>query len=258
MKIRELYKALDARIPRSLSCEWDNDGLMCCPNGDNEAKKVLIALDVTGEVVEYAMNGGYDVIISHHPFIYKGLKAVDDEGYVSAKLITLIESGISVMSFHTRLDAVEGGVNDKLCSLFGLCDIEPLYEESIPLGRVGSLPQSMSAQDFARLVKDTLGAPFALLADSGVEVSRVAFVGGNGSSFISAARKCGADTYVSGRLDYHSMTDAPDFKSAPLNLIEVGHFYSEHPVCSVLADMVHSIAPELACDIYFSNVIKAI
>lgn len=258
MKIRELYRELDARIPRSLSCEWDNDGLMCCPNGDNAVNKVLVALDVTGDVVEYAKREGYDVIISHHPFIYKGLKAVDDEGYISAKLISLIESGISVMSFHTRLDAVEGGVNDKLCSLFGLSDVEPLYEDGIPLGRIGTLPQSISAEDFAKQVKNTLNAPFALLSDSGLKASRVALVGGNGGSFISLARKSGADTFVSGRLDYHSMTDAPDFKSAPMNLIEVGHFYTEHPVCEVLKDMVHNIAPDVVCDIYFSNVIKAI
>ena len=258
MKIRELYNALEIRIPRSLSCEWDNDGLMCCPDGNKSVGKVLIALDVTGAVVEYAKSEGYDVIISHHPFIYKGLKSVDDEGYVSAKLISLIETGISVMSFHTRLDAVEGGVNDRLCSLLGLFNVEPLYEDGIPLGRVGSLPSSMNSEDLALKVKNILGAPFALLSDSGALASRVALVGGNGSSFISAARKCGADTYISGRLDYHSMTDAPDFKSAPLNLIEVGHFYSEHPVCEVLKDMVHNIAPELTCDIYFSNVIKAI
>ena len=258
MKIRELYNALEARIPRALSCEWDNDGLMCCPDGDKSVSRVLVALDVTGAVVEYAKNEGYDVIISHHPFIYKGLKSVDDEGYVSSKLISLIESGISVMSFHTRLDAVEGGVNDKLCALLELSDVEPLYEDEIPLGRIGTLPQSMGAEEFARKVKNILGAPFALLSDCGVNASRVAIVGGNGSSFISAARKCGADTYLSGRLDYHSMTDAPDFKSAPLNLIEVGHFYSEHPVCEVLKSMVLNIAPGLTCDIYFSNIIKAI
>ena len=258
MKTRELYNELDARIPRSLSCEWDNDGLMCCPNSNNEVKKVLIALDVTGEVVEYAKNGGYNVIISHHPFIFKGLKSVDDEGYISAKLITLIESGISVMSFHTRLDAVEGGVNDKLCALFGLCDVEVVMCDGSPVGRIGSLPQSMSAEDFAKQVKSTLGSPFVLLSDTGVAASRVALVGGGGGSFITAARDKGADTFVSGDIGYHALTDAPDFKSAPLNLIEVGHFYSEHPVCSVLADMVHSIAPELACDIYFSNVVKAI
>ena len=92
MKVREIYNALDSYIPRSLSCEWDNDGLLCCPNGDREVSKILIALDVTGAVVEYAKKEGYDFILSHHPIVYKGLKSVDDEGYVSAKLISLIET----------------------------------------------------------------------------------------------------------------------------------------------------------------------
>ncbi|MBO7303360.1 MAG: Nif3-like dinuclear metal center hexameric protein [Clostridia bacterium] len=258
MKVRELYNALDAYIPRSLSCEWDNDGLLCCPNGEREVSKILIALDVTGAVVEYAKKEGYDFILSHHPIVYKGLKSVDDEGYVSAKLISLIESGIAVASFHTRLDALEGGVNDKLCELFGILDSEPIYEDKIPLGRVGNLANAMSAEDFAKKVKSTLGAPFVLLSDRNVLVSRVAVVGGNGGDLISAARAMGADTFVSGRLDYHTMTDAPDYKTMPINLIEAGHFYTEHPVCEVLLNIVKEIAPNVKCDIYFSNVIKAI
>ena len=258
MTVRELYNELDARIPRSLSCEWDNDGLMCCPDGNKTVRRVLIALDATGAVVEYAKNGGYDVIISHHPFIFNGLKSVDDEGYISAKLMTLIKSDIAVMSFHTRLDAVEGGVNDKLCSLFGLGDVEIIMTDGSPIGRIGTLRSDMRVEDFARQVKETLGSPFVLLSDAGVPTRRVAFVGGGGGSFIGEARDKGADTFVSGDIGYHALTDAPDFKSAPLNLIEVGHFYSEHPVCSVIADMVHSIAPEIGCDIYFSNAIRAI
>ena len=258
MKVRELYSALERRIPRALSCEWDNDGLMCCPNGERDASKILIALDVTGEVVDYAKKEGYDVIISHHPFIYKGLKAVDDEGYVSSKLISLIESGISVMSFHTRLDAAEGGVNDRLAALLGIVDAQPIFEEGIPLGRIGFLSAPMSAEAFAAKVKQTLGAPFVLLSDADISVSRVAVVGGNGGDLISAARAEGADTFVSGRLDYHTMTDAPDYKTARINLIEAGHFYTEHPVCEALKDMVGEILPEARCDIYFSNVIKAV
>lgn len=258
MKVKELYNELDARMPRSLSFSWDNDGLMCCPDGNKAVKKVLIALDVTGAVVEYAKKEGYDVIISHHPFIFNGLKSIDDEGYITSKVISVIKSDIAVMSFHTRLDAAEGGVNDKLAELFELCDVEPIYEEGIPLGRVGNIAQSMSADDFASKVKEILGVPFVNLADAGVKVSRVAVVGGGGGSFITAARECGADTFVSGDIGYHALTDAPDFKYAPLNLIEVGHFYSEHPVCEVLKSMIADIAPEVICDIYYSNIIKAI
>ena len=258
MRVRELYNELDARMPRSLSCEWDNDGLMCCPDSDKVVKKALIALDVTGAVVDYAKKEGYDVIISHHPFIFNGLKSIDDTGYVTSKVLKVIESKIAVMSFHTRLDAVNGGVNDKLCELFGLYDIEVIMTDGSPIGRIGTLTEKMSAEDFAKKVKEILGAPFVNLAEAGVETSRVALVGGGGGSFISAARDAGADTYVSGDIGYHALTDAPDFKNAPLNLIEVGHFYSEHPVCEVLKNMIGEIAPDVACDVYYSNVIKAI
>jgi putative NIF3 family GTP cyclohydrolase 1 type 2 len=127
-----------------------------------------------------------------------------------------------------------------------------------PIGRIGDLPCAMDIEDFAKRVKEILGAPFVNLARAGDVASRVAFVGGGGGSFITNARDAVADTFVSGDIGYHALTDAPDFKCAPLNLIEVGHFYSEHPVCEVLKSMVLSIAPDVTCDIYFSNVIKAI
>ena len=258
MKVRELYDRLEARIPKSLSCVWDNDGLMCCPGSDAEVSKVLVALDVTGEVVEYAKKNGYDVILSHHPLIYKGLKSFDDSGYVSSKLISLAMAGISVMSFHTRLDAVEGGVNDKLAHLLGLSDTEPVYEEGIPLGRVGNVDMDMSAEEFAKKVKEVLGSPFVLLADANIKVRRVVVVGGNGGDLISEAKRMGADTFVSGRLDYHSMTDAPDQKIQKINLIEAGHFFTEDPVCSALRDFTLEIDSNIECDIYCSNTIKAI
>ena len=98
MKIRELYDSLEALIPRDLSCEWDNDGLMCCPDGEREVKRVLVALDVTDKVCDEAIRGGYDVIVSHHPFIFKGLKSINGDDHISAKAIKLISSGIAVMN----------------------------------------------------------------------------------------------------------------------------------------------------------------
>ena len=258
MKVCELYAFLEGKIPKSLSCEWDNDGLMCCPNREKEVKRVLVALDVTSATVEYAVENGYDVIVSHHPFIYKGLKSVDDLGYVSSKLISLIESGISVMSFHTRLDAVSGGVNDHLCELLEIRDAEPLYEEGIPLGRVGTLESALSARELALKVKSVLGSPFVLLSGSKENISRVAVVGGSGKDMIEAARAAGADALISGRLDYHPMTDAFDFNERNITLIEAGHFYTENPVCEVLRRFVADADLSVECDVYCSNVIKAI
>ena len=257
MNVRELYRALEYRIPRSLSCEWDNDGLMCCPDSSREVRRVLIALDATADTVDHAIKGEYDVIISHHPFVFKGLKSLDDEGGVSAKAISLIQNGISVMSFHTRLDAVEGGVNDKLCELLGLTNVSPMLEGDIPLGRIGELGESVDSQKLAQKVKNVLGSPFVLLSDAGIPARRVAVLGGGGKDFVGVASAYGADTFVSGRLDYHPMTDTQD-AAHPINLIEAGHFYTEYPVCQVLADMISKIDENITCDIFNSNVIKAI
>lgn len=255
MTVRELYAQLNEKIPPSLSCEWDNDGLMCCPDGDREVRRVLIALDVTERVVREAIEGGYDVILSHHPFIFKGLKAVDEEHYIGAKTIDLIREGISVMSFHTRLDAVRGGVNDCLASLLGLEHVRPLVSADGELGRVGEIPAETDLGDFAETVRDILGAPFVLTADAGRRVRTVAVLGGEGSDEIEAARAAGADTFVSGRLGYHRMTDAPE---QGINLIEAGHYYTENPVCDRLADLLLEIDGSLVCDVTESGCILAV
>ncbi len=258
MTVRELYEKLNERIPRTLSCEWDNDGLMCCPDGGREVRRVIVSLDATAEVCDMAIEGGYDVILTHHPFIFKGLRALEDSNAIAAKSIKLVLAGISVMSFHTRLDAVSGGVNDTLAELLGLKRIESFEGEGLPIGRVGELELPMSPDGFAKKVKDTLGCPFVLLSDAGREVKRVAVVGGEGKDFISVVRDIGADTYLSGRLDYHSMTDAPDIIGTPINLIEAGHFYTEFPICRTLCEIVAHISPEIECDIVNHNRIKAI
>ncbi len=253
MTVRELYSYLDERIPRSLSCEWDNDGLMCCPDADREVRRVLVALDVTEAVVDAAVEGGYDAVISHHPFIFKGLRAINGEDHISAKALKLIRAGISVMSFHTRLDAVKGGVNDLLCELLSIRNPQSLGEEGI--GRIGELESEESLSDFALRVKKTLNAPVVLYADACRAVKRVAVLGGEGSDDISMARLVGADTYVSGRLGYHNMTDAPEMG---MNLIEAGHFYTEDPVCLVLCELVTLADKNVKCDRFFSGNIHAV
>ena len=246
MTVRELYAALDKMIPASLSCEWDNDGLMCCPDSSREATRVLVALDPTIETVKCAIEGKYDAIITHHPLIFKGIKAIDDANMQTLKLMCLLEANIAVMSFHTRLDALEGGVNDSFASLLGLSAVEPLEHEGEKIGRIGMLPSPVNPEDFARKVKEVLGAPYVLLGNAGRPVLRVALLGGSGEDEVSSAIAAGADTYVSGTLKYHSLTDA---RELGINLCEAGHFYTENHVCEVLAEMVRSIDDSITCDI---------
>ncbi len=258
MTVRELYRYLDAKIPRTLSYEWDNDGLMCCPDGEREVRRVLVALDVTGEVVDIAVKGEYDAVISHHPFIFKGLKSLDDVSPISAKAMRLIESRIAVMSFHTRLDCVHGGVNDRLCKLLGIYNTEEVRVDGLPLGRIGELPTAETLESFAEDIKDALEAPALLVSSAGVDVKRVCVVGGSGGDALSEARRLGADTFVSGRVGYHEMTDGGDFIEGRINIIEAGHFYTENPVCEVLLDMVCEADGSIECDIVNSNSIKLI
>ena len=245
MKINELYKHFNNLFPKSLSCEWDNDGLMCCPDASREVQRALVCLDVTEQVVNEAISGGYDVIVSHHPFIFKGLKSLDEEKAVSRKAMKLIKADIAVMSFHTRLDAVEGGVNDTLASILGIRNAVPFGEG---IGRIGELDAPVSLLDFSKTVKATLRAPAVSVADAGRMVQRVAVLGGSGDDEIGAAIAAGADTYLSGELGYHPMTDAPDMN---INLIEAGHFYTEQPVCSVLAKNLSELG--IKADIFNSN-----
>ena len=253
MKIIELYNILNEKIPPSLSCPWDNDGLMCCPNGQREVGRVLITLDVTQKAIEHATEGGYDLIISHHPFIFKGLKAINGTDHISDGAMKLIKQDISVFSFHTRLDATEGGVNDTLAGLLGLRQVTPFGDEGI--GRIGELCHTMPLYELCDKLKEICGAPFVLAADGGVQCRRVAILGGEGGDDIAKAAEAGADTYISGRLGYHNMTDA---QGRGMNLIEGGHFYTEFPVCFTLEKMLKEIDPAINTEIYYSNRIMAI
>ena len=239
MTVYELYAQLCELIPPSLSCDWDNDGDMCIPDPTREVRRVLIALDITEEVVKTAIDGNYDLVLSHHPLLFHGLKHLVAGEMTAHKCIELCCAGISAFSFHTRLDAVEGGVNDVLAALLDLEDAVPFGEDGI--GRIGTLKQDMTAEDFARLVVERLDAPAVTLSDAGKTVHRVAVLGGGGGDFMRGALAEGADTYVTGDAGFHHIVDAPQLG---INLIVAGHHHTEHPVCARLADMIRPLVPE--------------
>ena len=253
MNVKEIYKKLSDKIPETLSEPWDNDGLMCSPDTGAEVFRVLVALDVTEDIVDYAISSHFDLIVSHHPLIFKPIKAINDDNHVARKIIKLLEGGVSVFSFHTRADKVVGGVNDSLCDLLGMYNTAPFGEGM--LGRIGDLDDSLDLEDFAYRVKTVLGADSLRISDAYNPVSRVAIVGGDGKDFVAAAAASGADAYISGRIGYNVMTDAPE---NGMGLIEAGHFYTEHPVCEVLRDVVQAYLPEAEVRVYTSNVMQAL
>ncbi|MBO5316728.1 MAG: Nif3-like dinuclear metal center hexameric protein [Clostridia bacterium] len=251
MTLKELYDYLEEKMPPSLREEWDNDGMMCCPDTKAEVKRVLVSLDVTEEIVDYAIDRGFDLIISHHPLIFKPVSSVTDSGNVSRKIIKLIESGVSVFSFHSRADKVVGGVNDILCDLLGIFNAESFGEGG--LGRVGEIDEEIALEDFVYRVKQTLGSDMVRYSDGLNPVRRVALVGGDGKDFVKSAIDAGADTYLSGRISYNMMVEAAEMG---INLVEAGHYFTEQPVTDFFQELLIDFDPEMYVEIAVSNCIK--
>lgn len=246
--VRQLYEHLDSRIPLSLRCEWDNDGLMCCPDSERQVEKILLALDVTDSTVDAAICGGYDLILTHHPLIFSPIKSLSDQTPSGRRLIRLLQSGISVLSFHTRLDAVKGGVNDVLAERLGLFDVRPFGLPGEEIGRIGTV-SPIPFSEFAERVKTALGVPVLEVVHSGRTVERIALVGGAGKDYLPAAIESGADTYLTGEMGHHSDLDAAD---AGINLILAGHYYTEFPVLERLRALAIECDSTLRFGIYNS------
>lgn len=220
--VKEIYSELDALIPRELSAAWDNDGLMVCPDGKREVRRVLLSLDATAAVVDEAKD--FDLVITHHPLLFRKLGEVTEDFFVSKKVIDLIRLRTAVMSFHTRFDAMDGGMNDILANKLGLTSVEKFGDaESPTLGRIGEIAP-ISADALSEKIKKTLGAPFVLCADTGKPIKKLAVCGGDGGDFILPAKAAGADALLTGRAGYNRAVDAID---SGITVIEAGHYYTE-------------------------------
>lgn len=252
MTVKQFYEHLCDRVSPSLSCEWDNDGLMLTPDGEREVHRVLCTLDVTEDAVGYAEEYGFDLIISHHPLLFRPLRSLDPDNHIARKAMRLLRAGISVISLHTRADAVIDGVNDRLAELLGLSAVTMFGDGGEMIGRVGDLPAPMSLTEFAAHVKAVLGSPTVLAADADLPVQRVAVCGGDGKDFVAGALSTGADTYLSGRIGYNVMVEAPEMG---INLIEAGHYFTETHITAFFAELTNEILPAAECEEFASNVI---
>ena len=254
MTVKELYARLGFFAPLSLSAEWDNDGIACCVDEGRPVKSVLVALDATEQVVDKAVSGGYDLLLTHHPLLFKGVKELTPAHTVPRKLLKLATAGVTAVSLHTRLDAAEGGVNDILAQTLELCDVKPFGPEGEEMGRIGTLQNEVSAEEYAKTVCKKLGIPAVLLAGCAT-VRTVAVLGGEGGDFVNAAIGAGADLFVTGRVGYHRMLDGAEEGIA---LIEAGHFATEVAVCGRLAALVREADPTIQVEIFDSPAIRII
>ena len=241
MTVEQLINQLNIEIPSQLSMPWDNDGIDILPNKDMEISRALCALDCTSVTIKIAKEWGCNVIITHHPLIFKPLGSVSYEDSVGKRVIECIKNGIAVISFHTRLDIIENGVNDILALGLGIKNTESF----IPYGRVGEVEQQ-SFEEFASKVASALKLDIKEMpmVKATETVSRVAVISGSGKDEIKEVLASGADTFVTGEVMHNHMIDC---KELGLNLICGTHYATERIILPVLADIVRKYVP---CDVY--------
>ena len=244
MKLGELYTYLCVNVaPQELSCPWDNDGVMCADGLDVNVKRVLVALEPKLEAIEYAAQNGFDLLLTHHPLIFRGIKHLDGKTASSRRAISALRCDVPVISLHTRLDAAEGGVNDALVQMLGLESVGKFGDEESPgLGRLVSFEEEggIEAEELAGLVKERLGCSSVRVYGNAM-IEKAAVVGGDGKDFIIPAESVGAGALITGDAGYN---DAEEAAERGFVVIEAGHYHTEFPVCLTLANIIEELGLE--------------
>ncbi|NEW65868.1 Nif3-like dinuclear metal center hexameric protein [Carnobacteriaceae bacterium zg-84] len=226
--VSEVIEVIETLAPRYLAESWDNVGLQI-GRRDVKVKGILFTLDVTIEVVEEAIGKGANLIIAHHPIIFKGVKSICSDNDKGMLYLKLIEQGINVYVAHTNLDNANGGMNDWLAQSLGLqnicvMDVIGTLEngQEYGTGRVGMFENPMTLEELGNLVNDvyiTHGVRF--VGDKKTRIQKVALCGGSAMDYYESALKHKADVYITGDIKYHQ---AQDLLAEGLVAIDAGHY----------------------------------
>ena len=221
MKVQEVLDWLNAFAPFDSAESFDNVGLLI---GDPQAqvRKVLFGMDVTEALVREAIAVGADLIITHHPFIFRGLKRIDYTEPQGRTLALLTLHGINVLAAHTNYDKAPGGIGDCLANALGLMDVQSCDDYV----RIGTLPAPLSSAAFSEQVRKALRAEPRCYFTQDKPITRVAVAGGSYGEGYHAALAAGADAYVVGEIGYHEVADAVEHGLA---VYDAGHYATELP-----------------------------
>ena len=230
-----IIKIIEQVIPKDLSEAWDNCGLQV-GDVDWSVKKIWVALDPLPEVIAAASQNDVDLVITHHPLIFKAIKTIDVHTPEGAVIQQALNGKVAVYSAHTNLDRVHAGVNDVLAHAIGLKEIVPLSIDPVSgmpgFGRIGKVDSPTTPTEMIHRLKAALKLEHVKVAgDLNLNVQKVVVCSGSGSSMISEFFNSSADAYISGDLHYH---DARLFEFAGKVLIDIGHFASEHLIVEAL------------------------
>ena len=210
--------------PFSTSAPWDNTGLLV-GNENSEVKRVMLSLDVTGDVIDEAKKNNVDLVITHHPLIFEGVKSVTSD----TLLYKAVSSGISFISSHTCLDIAKDGVNDCLANAVGLKNITSIEEE--PFLKFGEIEEK-TEEEFVSLLKEKLSCN-VLYNSTGKKIKKVAFCSGSGGDLWGLSKEKGADALLTGEAKYHEFLDAA-FNN--ITIFACGHFETEIVVIDTLKE----------------------
>ncbi len=243
MKISEVISVIEDFAPLNIQEDWDNSGIQV-GNPDAEATGVLLGFDCTPELVDEAVETGANLIITHHPLIFRGVKKIMPSDPVGLAIMKAIAGGVTVYAAHTTADKVPGGVSAAMAEKLNLQQAQVLEPEGdgIGFGMVGNLAEPMDAESFVAFVKKAFGLK-GVRCSKPVEgrISRVALCGGSGSSMIGAAQASGAQAYLCGDVSYHYFFTAGDFM-----ILDIGHFEGEVEIVNILFSLLKKKFPTFA------------
>ena len=246
MRCDEVIKKLEKLSPIYYAEEWDNVGLLA-GRRDKEVDTVYIALDATDDVIDEAVRWGADLLLTHHPLIFRKLSRVNTDDFIGKRVYQIIRNDISYYAMHTNFDVM--GMADAAADKIALKERRVLnvtYENGTSkegCGRVGKLEKKMNIEECAELVKECFNVPnVKVFGNMGDVVETVAIMPGSGGGYIKDAIKAGADVMITGDIDHHEGIDAV---AQGIGIIDAGHYGIEKLFIAYMKQFIEHEMPQL-------------
>lgn len=236
--IKQIYYFLNNLAPFENSLSFDNTGLLI-GDPEIEVKKAILSLDITSKVIDEAKKTGANLIITHHPIIFKPLKNLSFNNVASKMII----NNINAICAHTNLDVAPKGVNFELAQKLKLSNLKPLaYEENKPMGFVGDIEKEMNCKEFAEFVKTNLNCFGLRYTNINKTIKKVGICSGSGGCFVREAKKQECDAFVTGEIKHSDILSANEMD---LMIVDAGHYKTENVIIKPLSDELKKQFPNL-------------
>ena len=252
MRLKEIMQMLEELCPPSFAMSWDNVGLLV-GRADKEVQTIALALDATSDVIESAVMQKADLILTHHPLLFSGIKKINDSDYGGKRVLSLIRNDMSCYAMHTNFDVL--GMADAAADLLRLTDREVLevtYEDDISvegIGRAGVLPEPMKLSELAARVAEVFDIEHVrYYGDPEQMLVTCAILPGSGKGEVDLAVKSGADVYITGDINHHDGIDAVEKGIA---VIDAGHYGVEKIFIPYMKEYLEREVPSIriiSCD----------